>query len=182
MQASGDSTDIRGGADLATARRLYAIALQNTSNEAAVKKGAIERELNEVIKQNAERYKQVAIGYDDPLNCTDDNSAVVFSGNIQLPELRAQGLNVSGRGRLALVGNQFKLISEGETYTGTFSTTTTGNYTAVALRFDSPTVGQNAVTVSLRGEGNCNRLRLQSSKRGVVTMAALSAAPIDEPR
>lgn len=175
IRASNNPNSAAQSADLDTARRLYAIALQN--NDSAVKKSVIERELNDVIKVNAGRVRQVASGYDDPLNCADDDSAVVFSGNINLPELKSKGLKVSGRGNLYLVGNQFKLTSQdGNIYTGTLSTTTTGRYTAVALRFDSPSVGyQSGITVSLRGQGNCDSLRLLNAKFGSINMTAQDA-------
>jgi tetratricopeptide (TPR) repeat protein len=173
-QASRQSDGGGGGANLEIARRLYAIALQNAA-ESAVQKGAIERELNDVIKVNANRVKQVAAGYVAPLKCADDDSAVVFSGSINLPELRSRGFNISGRGELYLMGNQFKLTSQGgKIYTGTLSTTTTGRYTAVALRFDSPSgENKNGITVSLRGQGNCNSLRLLSSRLGSMSMTVM---------
>lgn len=170
--------------DLTAARQFYSIALKNTADESRVEKQAIEQELNEVIKQNADRYKQVAAGYDDSLNCKDDDSGLAFYGTVNLPELKPKGIDVSGRARLYLVGNQFKLVSRGsEVYTGSFSTTTTGSYTAVALRFDNPSGGnRNGVTVSLRGEGSCNRLRLKTSNLGGITMAALNGATFDSPQ
>jgi len=183
-QVSRASTEAGRGADLNEARQFYTIAFQNTAAESATEKQTIEQELNGVIKLNAERYKQVAVGYDDPLNCKDDDAGLAFGGTINLPELKSKGIDVSGPARLYFVGNQFKLVPRGgEVYTGTFSTTTTGRYTAVALRFDSPSVGnQTGVTVSLRGMGNCDRLRLQSSKFGGINMAAVSGDAFDRPK
>ena len=171
-QASRNSTEAGRGADLQKAKQFYAIAAQNTSNESASEKAVIEQELNEVIKETADHYKHVAIAYGNPLDCTENDLETVFSGTINLPELKSKGLDVSGRARMYFVGNQFKLVSEnGKVYTGSFRTLLTSRDTAVALRFDGPSVGnQSGVTVSLRGVGNCNRLRLQSLQFGNIMM------------
>lgn len=157
--------------DLDVARQALSQAVRLSPPEAGVK-NRVEGELNQVLKENGERSKQV-ITWGNLRECWGSEEPISYSGTINLPELRSKGLEISGPGTLYLLGNQFKLITGSELYTGTLIITQTGNSSRAALRFDTP--NKEGATVSLRGRGNCDDLHLTGKSGGIFVAAGTAA-------
>ncbi len=87
--------------------------------------------------------------------------------NLDTPELRTLGVNVSGPAVININGNQFTLTSGAKTLNGRIFGKTTGTYTSVFMALDDPRgTTQLPIILSFQDVGRCGQLILKSAVSG----------------
>lgn len=164
------------------ARKYLLRSIQDGSYGPPVNKKMSETEMDRVIKQRGELFllNQNKWVTDEKWWCEKNKpEGTTYTGKLNLPGLKAVGLNVSGPATIFIIGDQFKLVSGSQILTGNIVGNTTGSYTAVNLRFDDPRiaqVSQETLGLSFRETGNCDQLVFKPSTdttSGTVQMAVI---------